>query len=425
MSDFLAESSRLAESSIVGSSTVSTARRQTYLAAWLASTVIVMPKVKTSKFARPNVLKKIKTEILLGFITPHRDYLVRLGFVWPSDGETEVDCHTLARILAVPRPDMPPDLVDQLDLVDLHSEEQQFLAFESEYSQLVKQLQQPLDSPADVVMRVLRHNPQAAWKAFDKRALTVQRALSSFLAAEGKEFRVPSVERITKLEAALAPQFKESNRSEACRIHVVQDDGQCSLIIRHGEPVSRIGTITDNGESGSLLFRPERLDVAYYNVAKREWLISGVSTILKEMYREQIGAILHGSRHALSPSDRYTLEPLRDGRDWLNDHSVEGVRAALLKEITLRLPTGVDMRLSKGDVFAELLRQRDVHGNGIEFVDATFALILRHRKRTLHVKVNPLRNIVSGTGGISLVDEWLEDRDFIITNADATILANN
>ena len=384
-----------------------------------------MPKVKASKFSRPNVLKKIKTDLLHAFMEPHRDYLVRFGFAWPAAGATELDCHALARILAVPRPDMPPDLVDQLDLVDLLSEEQQFLAFESEYSQLVKQLQQPLDSPADVVMRVLRHNPQAAWKAFDKRALTVQRSLSSFLAAVGKEFRAPTGERIKKLEGALAPQFKESNRSEACRIHVVHEDGQWALIIRHGEPVSRIGTITDDGESGSLLFRPERLDVAYYNVAKREWLISGVSTILKEMYREQIGAILHGSRHALAPSDRYTLEPLRQGRDWLNDHGVDGVRAALLKEITLRLPTGVDMKLSKGDVFTELLRQRDVHGSGIEFVDATFALMLSHRTRTLHVKVNPLRNVVSGTGGISLVDEWLEDRDFIISNADASILANN
>ena len=384
-----------------------------------------MPKVKASKFSRPNVLKKVKTDNLLAFMEPHRDYLARLGFAWPDAGTAELDCHALAKILAVPRPDMPPELVDQLDLVDLLSEEQQFLAFESEYSQLVKRLQQPEDSAADIVMRVLRHDAKAAWKAFDKRALAVQRSLSSFLAAEGKEFRAPNAERIKKLEAALAPLFKDSNRSEACRIHHVHDDGQWALIIRHGEPVSRIGTISDDGESGSLLFRPERLDVAYYNVAKREWLISGVSTILKAMYREQIGAVLHGSRHALSPSDRYSLEPLRQGRDWLNDHGVDGVRAALLKEITLRLPTGVDMKLTKGDVFAELLRQRDVHGDGIEFVDATFALTLRHRKRTLHVKVNPLRNVVSGAGGIALVDEWLEDRGFIISNADAPILANH
>ena len=247
----------------------------------------------------------------------------------------------------------------------------------------------------------------------------------SFLAAESKEFRAPNNERIKKLEGALAPLFKESNRSEACRVHVVHEGGQWALIIRHGEPVSRIGTITDGGESGSLLFRPERLDVAYYNAGKREWLVSGGSTILKEMYREQIGTILHGSRHALSPSDRYSLQPLRQGSDWLNDHGIDGVRAALLKEITLRLPTGVDMKLSKGDVFAELMRQRDVHGDGIEFVDATFALLLSHRKRTLHVKVNPLRNIVSGTGGIGIVDGWLEDRGFIIADANTPILANS
>lgn len=382
-----------------------------------------MPKVKAPKLSRLGVLKKVQAANLLAFLGPYRDYLKRRGFAWP-DSEAALDCNALARVLAAPHPDMPPDLVDQLELVDLLGEEQQYLAFESDYSALVQKLQDPRDSAADIAMRILRHNPRIAWKAFDKRALTVHRALSSFLADEAKAFRPPTDERIAKIEAALAPLFDKTNRSSACRVNPMHEDGQWAFVIRHGEPVARIGTISETGESGSLLFRPERLDVAYFNPEKREWLISGGSKVLKEMYREQFGAVFHGSRHALSPSDRYTLDPLRQGPAWLNDHGMDGLRAVMLKEITIQLPVGVNMKLTRGDVFAELMRQRGIYGEGIEFVEATFALLLRHMKRILHVKVKPLRNVVSGAGGIGLVDEWLENRGFVLTDANTEILAN-
>src|SRR5207248_9749730 len=114
--------------------------------------------------------------------------------------------------------------------------------------------------------------------------------------------------RVKTLEVAMAPWFESVKRSNACRIHWLREDDGWALIIRHGDPVSRIGVITEQGESSSILFRPERLDVAFYNPQTREWLISGGSRLLKQMYQEKLGAVFHGSAAALSPSDRYTLE---------------------------------------------------------------------------------------------------------------------
>ncbi len=381
-----------------------------------------MPKVRAAKFSRPNVLKKIKTENLIALLQPHRDYLAARGFAWPQSEKEPLNVEKLAHVLASPHLTTPPELVDSLELIDVLADEQQYFDFEGEHHGLVLKLQAPLDSPGDIALKILMHSPEIAWRAFDKRAVRVKRTLASFLADESKPFRDPTKERIKKLEAELAPWFESTNRSGTCRIHALREDGSHALVIRHGDPVARVGTLTEKGESSSVLFRPERLDVAFYNPQSREWLISGGSRLLKEKYREKLGQVLHGSANALTPSDRYTLEPLRKGFDLLVESGVAAVRTATLKEVTIVLPDGVQMSLKKCNVFAELMRQLDQHRDALEFVEATFALLLSNQRRWLHVVVSPNRNSVSVTSSASIVDAWLEDRGFV-THANVEVLA--
>lgn len=383
-----------------------------------------MAKLKAPKLSRPNVLKKVKAEHLLALLAPHRDYLAARDFMWPQDGQP-IEYDQLAGVLAATDAATPPELVDQLYLVDLLADDQQSFDFESEYAALVRKLQGPDDSPADVALKILLDSPEVAWRAFDRHALKLKRSMASFLADEAKPFHEPTKERLKKLEAAMAPWFQESNRSKACRIHAMRDEEMWAFVIRHGDPIARIGIITEEGESSSALFRPERLDVAFFNPKTREWLVSGGSRLLKEMYQEKLGAMLHGSKHALSRSDRYTLEPLHRGPEVLAESGVEAVRAAVLKEVTLVLPNGVEMTLKKSDVFAAVIeQQRLVHG-AAELIQATFGLLLSHRRRWLHVTITPGSNSVSGAAGIGVVDAWLEDRGFVITNANVELLAGS
>ncbi len=381
-----------------------------------------MPKVRAAKFSRPNVLKKLKTENLLALLQPYRRYLAERGFEWPQSGKETLNVDKLAQVLALPHLTTPPELVDSLELIDVLSDEQQYFDFEGEHQELVVKLQAPLDSPGDIALKILMHSPEIAWRAFDKRAVRVKRTLTSFLADESKPFREPTKERIKKLEAELAQWFESTNRSGTCRIHALSEDGNRALVIRHGDPVARVGTLTEKGESSSVLFRPERLDVAFYNPQSREWLISGGSRLLKEKYRENLGLVLHGSVNALVPSDRYTLEPLRKGYDLLVESGIDAVRTATLKEVTLLLPDGVQMTLKKSNVLAELMRQLEQHHDALEFVEATFALLLSNQRRWLRVVVSPTRNSVSVTSSGSIVDAWLEDRGFV-TNANIEVLA--
>jgi hypothetical protein len=381
-----------------------------------------MAHIKAPKFSRPGILKKVKAKNLLTLLKPFRSYLEGSGFEWPKAAD-RLDHEKLANVLASPRPDTPPELVDSLELVDVLSDEQQLFDFESGYGAIVSEVQERDDTAADIALKILLYSPDVAWKAFDKRAVRVKRSLASYLAGPESTFREPTKERVKKLEAQMAPWFESNNRSDACRVHALKEDGGWAFVIRHGDPVSRVGTITEKGESSSMLFRPERLDVAFYNPESREWLISGASRPLKEMYQQFFGDALHGSPRALSPSNRYALDPLHQGPGVLAESGVEAVRAAFLKEVVVMVPAGVRVALKKGDVFAELMRQRALNQDAIEFVEATFGLLLTNRRSMLSVVVSPKRNSVSVTSSANIVDAWLEDRGFV-THAHAEVLAN-
>ena len=98
-----------------------------------------------------------------------------------------------------------------------------------------------------IALKILLNSPEIAWRAFDRHALRVKRSMASFLADETKPFHEPTKERLRKLEGAMAPWFEDSNRSNACRIHAMHDDGLWAFVIRHGDPIARIGIITEKG----------------------------------------------------------------------------------------------------------------------------------------------------------------------------------
>ena len=72
-----------------------------------------------------------------------------------------------------------------------------------------------------------------------------------------------------------------------------------SFVIRHGDPLRRIGVYEEDGKPGSRLLRPERMDVAHYRHLTGEWQISGIGARLQELYRQAFGVAFHGSANAL------------------------------------------------------------------------------------------------------------------------------
>ena len=77
-------------------------------------------------FTRPDLLKTIHPKNLASLLEPHRRFLEDRGFCLPAGTEHELDCLTLAGILAQPDEEMPSDLVEALSVIECFSDAQHF-----------------------------------------------------------------------------------------------------------------------------------------------------------------------------------------------------------------------------------------------------------------------------------------------------------
>ena len=382
-----------------------------------------MPTVKPPKFSRPELLGKLKPSSLYDLFSPYRSYLGGRGFDLPGSPASPLDVEALALVLATPTAATPADLCEELELLDILAEPQCVFDFEDNHAALVAKLRDDDDSPGDLALKILRKAPDDAWRAFDKKAVKVRRSMTSYRAV--KPLHAPNRERLAKLEKLMSPWFDSNKRSEVCRVRALPEDGGWAFVIRHGDPLSRIPIIAERGESSSALLRPERLDIAFFNEKSGEWLVSGVGRDLQDLYRRSIGKVLHGSVDALARSSRYTLDPLRNGADWLATADVEQVQAAMLKELVFERTSGARVTLSQCDVFSELNNLGPAYVEACEFVEAKLALKLRHRRAWVPVVINPSRDSIAGAAGLPAVDAWLTNRRFAITHEDITILAGH
>lgn len=105
------------------------------------------------------------------------------------------------------------------------------------------------------------------------------------------------------------------------------------FLVRHGEPYKREGSL-ENGESTSVLYRPEKHDVVVYDPAIGEIRINARSKGEKELYRTRFGLHLFGDKEFFPGKSKYTLEPLRtDGKASLACTDIDGIEWIRLREV--------------------------------------------------------------------------------------------
>jgi len=75
--------------------------------------------------------------------------------------------------------------------------------------------------------------------------------------------------------------------------------------------LKRFDVLDEEGNSASRILRPEGVDVAHFREMAGEWQVSGIGAKVQALYREAFGLVFHGSRTALVPAQRYSLEALR------------------------------------------------------------------------------------------------------------------
>src|SRR5438067_5758856 len=143
-----------------------------------------MPKAKLPKFSRPGVLRKLKPSSLLERLSPYRAYLASRHFDLPDSPDVPLDLEALGLVLGTPTIATPPMLCAELEMLEILAEQQCLLDFEDHHDALVKRLRTKGDSEGDIALKILRQEPDAAWETFDKRAIKVQRVMTSYRASK-------------------------------------------------------------------------------------------------------------------------------------------------------------------------------------------------------------------------------------------------
>lgn len=381
-----------------------------------------MPTIRIPRIVRPGVLSNLKSSSIATLLSPFADYFAARGAPLSCLEGPKPALENIVSVITSPVESTPADLVERLELLDLISDPQSGINFEDGYEDLVKALREKDDSDEDLVVKILIHAPDIVWREFDRRALQAKRSLVSFSHSPALKFLQPSSQRIAQLENLLGPWFEENARSGICRVHVREEPSGISFVIRHGDLLKRIGVFEEDGSSSSKILRPERVDVAHYRYHTGEWQISGIGRRLQESYRQALGTVFHASASALVHSKRYSLDPLREGSSVLRCDPNSRIQFADLVWIKIELPSGTQILVSRGDIFAGISELSPSLLQNSILLEARIDFKIATRRRLVPVILNPNRDKISGLHLDDSIEQWLAVRGFSNDKHEAVFL---
>jgi hypothetical protein len=371
-----------------------------------------MPTIRRPRLLKAGVLNEMKPSSIAALLSPHAGYFQTRGITIDQVTEPRFDFTALANVLAFSTEQTPPRLVEQLDLLDLISDSQSALNFETEYHDAIQSLREDDDSPADLAVKILLNAPEIALREFNRQALNADRSHVSFRVRPGMPTFEIKPESIARFKDMVAAWFKDNARSEACIVHHLNEGSGDSFAIKHGEMLKRMSIFNAEGNEESCIVRPGRIDGAMFNRFTAEWQVAGLGLKVQELYRVALGLVFHGSKNALAYSNRYSLEPLRAGPDSLRCDISAVVQFAELKSLKLELPSGQPILIGRPPVFEALNHFNPGLLETVPLLEATLALKLVNRRARVQLRICPERDTIHGCTSDPAIDAWLVEHGF-------------
>ncbi len=374
------------------------------------------------RFAQPDTLKTIKPERLVAFLTPYADFLARHEISMSGNGGAPVDYERLATVLMNRELDAPQELLEALYLVhEMATEDGMDRLLEAAKEQNVILEQDPESSPADVAIQVFLTNREFLER---QHANTFIFKARSFLYYCGHddwqgEFALPGEKTLKAMEKDMDDWFEEKRRGRGSRVFVFEQGRKVNLVIRHGMPFKREGSIQD-GKSGSVYYRPECHDVLVYDKNLNELCIKAGSKGEREMYLLQVGRHLFGNDVHFPGDEKYTLKPLlTDGADSLACDDVEGINWIVLRELAIHRGgkhSETEVRKAK-DLFGAFEERNHTLHLKLRLSMAKFEVKFSESRKTRTVTIRPSNQAMYSRDDDSLlVEQWMTRRGFILSN---------
>ncbi|MBF0626571.1 MAG: hypothetical protein HQL82_17425, partial [Magnetococcales bacterium] len=233
------------------------------------------------RFAQPDTLKAIEPGRLIMFLTPHREFLEGRGMMFSTNGGG-VDCERLASIMMSLGEDAPRDLLESLYIIhEMANQDGMDRLLEAARENGLSLDFAPDSSPADIAIQVFLKDRELIERQHAK--VFINRA-RSFLYFQGHpewkgHFSLPDEATLRGLETDMDDWFDEKKRGRGCRVFLFDHGRRVNLVVRHGMPFRREGSVQGDGQSAAVYFRPESHDVLVYD-RDRDELCCPASIIL-------------------------------------------------------------------------------------------------------------------------------------------------
>jgi hypothetical protein len=380
--------------------------------------------IRFKRFSRPQILKRIRPELLDRFFNHFEPELKARNLCLPSpkmDDDTYFGF--LTRLLA--SPEALPDSINEAlfgidELACAEGQEQLELAVARAALPMVFL---PDSSSAELALQVWLADPALLARTYNQQRLQKLSAFEHFgcclRQAEGRAPAEPTQVTVEALVAALDPWFVRHHRGQnTTRIELYPLNGEHWFLVRHGDTFSRTPKV-EAQKTEILHFRPERDDVIVYSPEHDELRINARTKGERDLYVKKFGQCLRGSEDYFSQRRTYTLEPLRtEGAEALDPAGIEGISKIVLRQVEVAwYEAGREVLTREADDIFQLncaeaqMCPPIPEGGHLCRAAFDFHFADQTRPRTVQIRL-PNRIKLGRHCDIQLVDRWLRERGF-------------
>ena len=369
-----------------------------------------MATIRYQHFARPGFLRRIHPDVLRQFLSPYRPYLESRGLSFAGG----IDCDLLGTILATPDADTPTELIEALEICDAVCSTECFEELVALDHLRDERILGEHHGNTDVVLLTWISSPEVIERIHNRAALDLDRSTHVYQSSTPIRANAFGNASLSRLRRALSPMFAGQLRGASCRITAHErPEGGHALVIKHGEPIHKTEAINEeSGEAEPIVFRPQTIDLAFYDPSRNEWRISGRGKWLQDTYSEKIAQALHEAGCVLSRSPSYTLQPLIDHGLAALDVHTDIVRDVRLAELQMSV-CGATMRLTGRDLHQAYEAMESPLSEFGEPRAARLSFTLSNRRSQLNVTIHEGKATVKGDIDHPAIEDWLVTAGFL------------
>lgn len=368
-----------------------------------------MSKSAFRRFGNPEFLRAIKPKNLMTLLRRSAPFFESKGISVSGDELSHEQLDRLSAIIVSPPSACPGEFLAAVDILEMLTSGPGIDELRVVVPDLVSRIHEKGDTVGDTVLKVWLLDPKAIQRIYTKFSLKRDRTMRSFRPENG----LKSVELTREVCEAIAKdlEFGCSDLFDipVCDVMAFPEAAGYALLIRHGERVKRIEVFDDDHRRDVKALRPVKHDVGFFDTHTGELLVSGRSDEVKNTYRQVFSRHLFGDVNALKPSQRFTLEPLRTGRECLIRPDLDTIAASRLRKLTLRRKGTTNITMHHcHDVFQELEMRGADYMRDFDLVKADFAIHLAWQRRVLALMISPEDDQIQGDIHDPNVRMWMD-----------------